>query len=57
MTTRNTILTHSLLIVVSIFMLTPIYWVIKTSITGDNMFVYPPSIIPRDPNLFYYVEA
>jgi ABC-type glycerol-3-phosphate transport system permease component len=57
MTSRNTILTHSLLIVVSIFMLTPIYWVIKTSITGDNMFVYPPSIVPHDPNLFYYVEA
>ncbi len=51
------IVTHGILIIVCILMLTPIYWVLKTSVTGDNLFVYPPSIIPDDPNLFFYVEA
>ncbi len=51
------IATHLVLILVSVIMLTPIYWVVKTSITGDNLFAYPPSVIPRDPNLYYYVEA
>jgi len=49
--------THAVLILVSVLMLTPIYWVVKTSITGDNLFSYPPSIVPNDPNIFYYVEA
>jgi ABC-type glycerol-3-phosphate transport system permease component len=38
-------------------MLVPIYWVLKTSITGENIFAYPPSIIPRNPNIFYYVDV
>jgi ABC-type glycerol-3-phosphate transport system permease component len=38
-------------------MLLPIYWVIKTSLTGDNLFAYPPSILPNEPHLFYFVEA
>ena len=48
---------HLALIVVSAVMLLPFYWVFKTSISGDNIFAYPPSIIPRDPNLFYYVDV
>lgn len=38
-------------------MLTPIYWVLKTSLTGENLFNYPPSLVPVDANLYYYVEA
>ena len=50
-------LMHLTLILVCIVMLTPIYWVLKTSLTGENLFNYPPSLIPIDPNLYYYVEA
>lgn len=57
MTLRDRIIVHGLLVIICVVMLTPIYWVIKTSVTGDNLFVYPPSIIPTDPNLFHYVEA
>lgn len=48
---------HIALILVSFVMLVPFYWVFKTSISGENIFNYPPSIIPRNPNLFYYVDV
>lgn len=38
-------------------MLIPFYWVLKTSLTGENIFVYPPSVIPENPHLFYFVEV
>ena len=38
-------------------MLVPFYWVLKTSVSGENIFAYPPSIIPRNANLFYYVDV
>jgi ABC-type glycerol-3-phosphate transport system permease component len=57
MTLRSRLIYHTVLILVSAIMLTPIYWVVKTSITGENLFTYPPSILPRNANLFYYVEA
>lgn len=48
---------HLALIITSFIMLVPFYWVFKTSISGENIFNYPPSIIPRNPNLFYYVDV
>lgn len=48
---------HLLLIVISIAMLVPFYWVLKTSISGDNIFAFPPHILPRNPNLFSYVDV
>jgi ABC-type glycerol-3-phosphate transport system permease component len=48
---------HLALIITSFVMLVPFYWVFKTSISGENIFNYPPSIIPRNPNLFYYVDV
>jgi len=54
---HRTLPIHLALIAVSAGMLLPFYWVLKTSISGDNIFAYPPSIIPRDPNLFYYVDV
>jgi ABC-type glycerol-3-phosphate transport system permease component len=48
---------HLALIVVSIAMLVPFYWVLKTSVSGDNIFAYPPSVIPRAPHPFYYVDV
>ncbi len=48
---------HLALSIVSALMLVPFLWVLKTSLTGENIFVYPPSIMPEDPHLFYYVEV
>lgn len=42
---------------ISAIMLVPFYWVLKTSLTGENIFVYPPSLLPQDPNIFYYVDV
>jgi ABC-type glycerol-3-phosphate transport system permease component len=48
---------HIALLTVSVLMLLPFYWVVKTSVSGENIFAYPPSIIPKSPHLFYYVDA
>ena len=48
---------HLALLVVSAAMLTPLYWVLKTSITGDNIFAYPPALLPRHVHLYYYVDV
>ncbi len=48
---------HLALLVVSTIMLVPFYWVLKTSLTGENIFVYPPSLLPEDPHLFFYVDV
>lgn len=42
---------------VSALMLVPFYWVLKTAVTGENIFAYPPSLIPRQPHLFYFVDV
>jgi ABC-type glycerol-3-phosphate transport system permease component len=48
---------HAALLTVSFFMLVPFYWVLKTSLTGENIFGYPPSLWPQDPHLFFYVDV
>ena len=48
---------HLALVAASFVMLVPFYWVLKTSVSGENIFSYPPNIIPRDPNPFYYVDV
>ena len=48
---------HLALLAVSVCMLLPFYWVLKTSLTGENIFVYPPSVIPVNPQPFYYVDV
>ena len=48
---------HLTLIVVCAVMLTPFYWVLKTSISGENIFAYPPTLLPKSPHLFYYVDV
>ncbi len=45
------------MIVVSFLMLIPFYWVLKTSLTGENIYAYPPRIVPVDPHLFNYVDV
>ncbi len=48
---------HLLLGIACCVMLVPIYWVLKTSVTGENIFDYPPSLLPRDPQPFFFVDA
>jgi ABC-type glycerol-3-phosphate transport system permease component len=48
---------HLILGFVSALMLVPFIWVLKTSLTGENIFSYPPSILPKDPHLFYFVDV
>ncbi len=48
---------HAILAAVSLVMLVPFFWVVKTSLTGENIFTYPPAVLPRNPHLFYYVDV
>ena len=48
---------HVALVAVSLAMLLPFYWVLKTSLTGENIFVYPPALLPVAPHPFYYVDV
>lgn len=48
---------HVTLSIICALMLVPFIWVLKTSLTGENIFAYPPSVLPQDPHLFYYVDV
>ena len=48
---------HATLAAVSVVMLMPFYWVLKTSLTGENIFQYPPALLPRAIHPFYYVDV
>lgn len=48
---------HLALVAVSTLMLVPFYWVLKTSLTGENIFAYPPAFLPVKPHVFYYVDV
>jgi ABC-type glycerol-3-phosphate transport system permease component len=50
-------LRHAVLVLISIVMLAPFYWVAKTSITGENIYAYPPHLWPVKPHLFNYVDV
>jgi ABC-type glycerol-3-phosphate transport system permease component len=50
-------LRHALLVAISFAMLVPFYWVVKTAITGENIYSYPPSIWPVNPHLFNFVDV
>ena len=50
-------LRHATLVAVSFVMLLPFYWVMKTAVTNENIYAYPPSIVPRDPHLFNFVDV
>ena len=50
-------LRHLTLVLISFAMLVPFYWVIKTAVTNENIYAYPPSVIPRDPHLFNFVDV
>src|SRR5690606_38741087 len=48
---------HAVLVLVSIVMLLPFYWVLKTAITDENIYTYPPRLTPLDPHLFNFVDV
>jgi ABC-type glycerol-3-phosphate transport system permease component len=50
-------LRHLTLLLVSFVMLVPFYWVIRTAITNENIYAYPPSVLPREPHLFNFVDV
>ncbi|WP_158922481.1 carbohydrate ABC transporter permease [Acidisphaera sp. S103] len=48
---------HAALIVISIIMLAPFYWLLKTAITSENIYEYPPHLLPVRPQLFNFVDV
>jgi ABC-type glycerol-3-phosphate transport system permease component len=48
---------HVALMLVSFVMLAPFYWVLKTSVSGENIYAYPPSIVPAHIHPFFYVDV
>jgi ABC-type glycerol-3-phosphate transport system permease component len=50
-------LRHAVMIVVCALMLVPFYWVVKTALTGENIYAYPPRLIPQNPHLFNFVDV
>lgn len=50
-------ITHLLLSSASGIMLVPFYWLLKTSLSGENLFVYPPGMWPEHPHIFYFIDV
>jgi len=50
-------LRHLTLVVIAFVMLVPFYWVVKTAITNENIYEYPPSLLPKQPHLFNFVDV
>jgi ABC-type glycerol-3-phosphate transport system permease component len=48
---------HLALGLVAAVMLVPFYWVVKTSVSGENIFAYPPALLPRAAHPFFYVDV
>jgi ABC-type glycerol-3-phosphate transport system permease component len=48
---------HAALLVISVIMLAPFYWVLKTAVTGENIYAYPPRLLPVAPHLFNFVDV
>ena len=50
-------LRHLTLMVIAFLMLVPFYWVIKTAITNENIYAYPPNLLPQNPHLLNFVDV
>lgn len=50
-------LRHGVLVCLCAAMLVPFYWVLKTSLTGENIYAYPPHLLPVGANLFHFVDV
>lgn len=59
-TNRDTlvrVVQHVILITLAVVMLVPIYWTVKTSLTGENLYNYPPSLVPENPNVYFFSDV
>jgi ABC-type glycerol-3-phosphate transport system permease component len=54
---RPPVLRHAVLVAVSAMMLIPFYWVLKTAVTNENIYAYPPRLLPENPHLFNFVDV
>ncbi len=54
---RHMLMRHAVMLVVCAAMLVPFYWVVKTALTGENIYEYPPHLLPKDPHLFNFVDV
>jgi ABC-type glycerol-3-phosphate transport system permease component len=54
---RPPVLRHAVLVAVSAMMLIPFYWVLKTAVTDENIYAYPPRVLPENPHLFNFVDV
>ena len=48
---------HAILALIAFAMLMPFYWVIKTAVTNENIYAYPPRILPAAPHLYNFVDV
>jgi ABC-type glycerol-3-phosphate transport system permease component len=48
---------HAVLVVVSAIMLIPFYWVAKTAVTNENIYSWPPRLLPQNPHLYNFVDV
>jgi ABC-type glycerol-3-phosphate transport system permease component len=51
------ILRHAALLLISVIMLAPFYWLLKTAVTSENIYAYPPHLFPVQPQLFNFVDV
>src|SRR5215510_5717609 len=54
---RPPYLRHVALIAISAAMLLPFYWVFKTAVSNENIYAYPPRLLPEAPHLFNFVDV
>ena len=48
---------HAVLLAVSAIMLLPFYWVLKTAITNENIYAFPPHLLPVNPHPYNFVDV
>jgi ABC-type glycerol-3-phosphate transport system permease component len=51
------ILIQFFLMAATAVIIVPLYWVFKTSLTGENLYTYPPSFFPVNLHLFSFVDV
>jgi ABC-type glycerol-3-phosphate transport system permease component len=51
------VLRHAALLLISLVMLAPFYWLLKTAVTSENIYAYPPHFLPVQPQLFNFVDV
>src|SRR5262249_44335699 len=50
-------LRHAILVLISLLMLLPFYWVLKTSVATNTIYAYPPRLLPAEPHLFNFIDV